>query len=325
VDKDSKKRKELAFVRVAALRGCFVLLIFALAAGFCPADDTESAKASAQSAAAEFPESKGVEETPAKLYAPVPDSEILEGVRDGTRWQAVDPRDPDPTAKAYYHLVILAHTTSPEAFANSVRRGVSYANLFHEPWKYRGEVIHYEGELTLLRPNGTPRFLEGDGFDIQNVYEGWIFNTELNYDNPVCVAFTELPAGLKPSDRISVLVSVDGYFFKKLRYEDGARQTRDAPLLISRTIQIRKAPARTDSGWQVAKYFGGTFLGVLGLLVVLTIALNWWYRQGDRRIHAALAAAKTVEFENMEPEATAEVPSAAPRNRLEDFRPRGPI
>jgi hypothetical protein len=228
----------------------------------------------------------------------------------------VNVRDPDPEAKAYYHLLILAHTTSPEAFANSARRGVTYANLFHEPWKYRGEVIHYEGELTLLRANGTPKYLEGDGFGIQNVYEGWIFNTDLNYDNAVEVAITELPPGLQPSEKMSALVSFDGYFFKKLRYTDSARQTRDAPLLIGRTIQLRKAPAQMDSAWPVAKFFGAAFLGALGLLVLLTIALTWWYRQGDRRIHAALSAAKTVEFENMEPAPVSDVP---PRNRLEDY------
>ena len=134
------------------------------------------------------------------------------------------------------------------------------------------------------------------------------------------MAFTELPPGLKASEKkISVMVSFDGYFFKKLRYKDGARQTRDAPLLIGRTVQLLKLPADTNSAWPVARFFGTAFLGALGLLVVLTIALTWWYRHGDRRIHTALAATKTVEFENLEPEPAPEPRPMPPHNRLEDY------
>jgi hypothetical protein len=206
--------------------------------------------------------------------------------------------------------------------ANSAQRGVTFANLFQEPWKYRGEVIHYEGELSRLSPMGAPQFLEGEAFGIRNMYEAWIFNPEVNFDNPLCVALTELPTGLEATGkRISVPVAVDGYFFKKMRYKDAAGQLRDAPMLIGHSIQVKQVPITINSAGPFSKLLGTAFLCVLGMLVVLTVALSWWYRRGDRRIYSVLESSRSVSFEDVAPESepSPEDQPGQPRNRLQDY------
>src|SRR5262249_28697678 len=64
--------------------------------------------------------------------------------------------DPPEEVKAYCLALTTAHATSSEAFANSARRDLTYAHLFEEPEKYRGEVVHYQGRLKRVRQFDAP-------------------------------------------------------------------------------------------------------------------------------------------------------------------------
>jgi hypothetical protein len=271
--------------------------------------------------ASENPENRDDEPTDTAAVAPKLNPDLLDEVKDSRLIPEADVKDPPAEARAYYQALIYARTTPPEVFARSTRRDLTYAHLFQEPWKYRGEIVHVEGQMTRLRRFDPPKFVQGEAYGITDLYEGWIFTTDTNFANPFCVIFTELPGGLVVNERLNRLASCDGYFFKKWRYKDGAGQTRDVPMLIGRSVQLKKEAPEMGSAVPFSRLLGTAFLGVLGILVLLTIALTWWYRQGDRRIHAALAASRSVAFENAEPEVEPlpEVSPVSPRNRLEDF------
>jgi hypothetical protein len=337
VVKNPKNSEEPPVVRAAhpwnlLLGWCWwTLAVGLLCVGLGWANDAEAASQATQSTAAGSENSKdpGDESPSPKPRAPSLNPENLEDVKDGRPVPEADETDLSGEIKAYFDAMIQAKSTAPEVLADSARRDLTFAHLFEEPWKYRGEVVHFEGQLTRIRRFDPPRFFKGGAYGIDNLYEGWIFSVDTNYVNPLVAMFTELPPGLTVKEKTDKMVSLDGYFFKKFRYKDGEGKTRDAPLLIGRTVRLLKTPPAIGSVASFSKVLGTAFLGVLAVLVILTVALTWWYRKGDRRIHSVLAAAKPAVFTEPEPvfpeqpepkaEPLAEDWPVQPHNRLENF------
>lgn len=194
--------------------------------------------------------------------------------------------------RAYTYLLIQAHRTSTQAFANSVRRDLTYAHLLEQPSTYRGEVVHLEGRLKRLRRFDAPTAARQEG--ILEIYEGWVFD-DLYFTNPYCVLCTDTPSDIAVGERIEERVQFDGYFFKRYRYKDGEGRYRDCPLLIGHTLVKRPvAAAAPESVWSFSKAFLPMFLGFITAAALLTAGLAWWFRRGDDAVHARLQAAREV-------------------------------
>jgi hypothetical protein len=191
-------------------------------------------------------------------------------------------------AKAYCEVVIHANQTSQEVFGRAARRDVTFAHLFEEPAKYRGEVIHVAGRLKRLRRFEAPGPVQQAG--IPFIYEGWIFDAERYGANPTCVIFTELPSGLEVQEELDKRVGFDGYFFKRYRYQ-AQDAWRDAPLLIGNTIVLARGDRAASSGdggpW--TQPIVALILTVVGVSVGLILCLALWFRSSDRRIRRLLS------------------------------------
>jgi hypothetical protein len=213
----------------------------------------------------------------------------LESVKDG------EPIRSGEEGLAFCEALVKAHQTSDQAFRQSATRGLTYANLFNEPQLHRGKVIHFEGLLRRLSRFEPPAETKLDG--VKDQYEGWMFDPERYGANPVCVVFTDLPAGLETGDKLDTRVSVDGYFFKKYRYKS-ADGTRDAPLLIARTLTVKQAPSKPDSeeGGFFSGFMAVTFMAALGGVFLLALLLTLWYRRSDRQVQQRLMTAQTSSF-----------------------------
>src|SRR5262249_930842 len=155
--------------------------------------------------------------------------------------------------------------------------------LFEEPEKYRGQVIHVEGRLRMLRRFSASRFAAKQG--VPTLYEGWIF-AEAYLGNPYCVIVTEVPSSTPIGERLERPVAFDGYFFKRYRYKAGDTW-REAPLLIGRSL-LDGAPLPGSETSGLADSLLPALFTVLGLTVALVGGLAWWYVRGDRRVRALL-------------------------------------
>jgi len=228
----------------------------------------------------------------------VPPLVNLESVRDET------PVRSGEEGLAFCEALVKAHKTSNHAFQNSVTKGLTYANLFYESKLYRGKVVHFEGRLRRLIRFEPPGETKLDG--VTDQYEGWVFDPEIYGANPVCVVFTELPAGLEPGDKLDVRVSFDGYYFKKYRYK-AADNWRDAPLLIGHTIIVKQMPAKADAeeGGLFSSFMAVTFMVLLGCVFFLAFALTLWYRRSDQQVQQRLSNAQASSF--MEPGVSEEI------------------
>ncbi len=231
----------------------------------------------------------GLPENPEPDVSKAPPLVNLESVKDG------EPIRSGEEGLAFCEALVKAHQTSDQAFSQSATRGLTYANLFSEPQLHRGKVVHFEGLLRRLSRFEPPAETKLDG--VKDQYEGWMFDPERYGAHPVCVIFTDLPAGLEPGDRLDARVSVDGYFFKRYRYKS-ADGTRDAPLLISRTLMLKQAPSKPDSeeGGFFSGFMAVTFMAALGGVFLLALLLTLWYRRSDRQVQQRLMTAQTSSF-----------------------------
>jgi hypothetical protein len=219
--------------------------------------------------------------------APVLDPDVLAVAQD---------RKPSlpKEAGAQDYILLEAQKTPLAAFAKSSRKDITFAHLWEEPEKYRGQVVHIAGRLKRLRQFDTSDFARQRGLKV--VYEGWIYGDEY-FSNPYCVLFTELPTGVQIGESVEYRVAFDGYFFKRYRYEAGDGW-REAPLLIGRSVRLREelAAPSAEGSEAVSDFLVPAFLTVVLATAVLGIGLAWWFRRGDQRVQARLSQARLAGF-----------------------------
>jgi len=230
---------------------------------------------------------------PAKALPVDPD--LLLGVEDRAPVRNADENYDE--FQAYNLLLVRAHKTAAGAFAKGARRDLTFAHLFEEPAKYRGQIVHIEGLLRRLRKFDAARLAAKEG--VPALYEGWVFDAEYGY-NPYCVIVTELPKSIQIGEKLDRHVSFDGYFFKRYRYKAGDG-VRDAPLLIGRTLtpsasQGTAANARAPWLDSSTPWLLIAFLAILLVTAGFGIALTLWFKRGDKQVRARLDAARDAAF-----------------------------
>ena len=230
---------------------------------------------------------------PAKALPVDPD--LLLGVEDRAPVRNADENYDE--FQAYNLLLVRAHKTAAGAFAKGARRDLTFAHLFEEPAKYRGQIVHIEGLLRRLRKFDAARLAAKEG--VPALYEGWVFDAEYGY-NPYCVIVTELPKSIQIGEKLDRHVSFDGYFFKRYRYK-AADGVRDAPLLIGRTLtpsasQGTAANARAPWLDSSTPWLLIAFLAILLVTAGFGIALTLWFKRGDKQVRARLDAARDAAF-----------------------------
>jgi hypothetical protein len=223
--------------------------------------------------------------------APRIDPDLLAGIED--RAPVRSAAENYGEAQAYNYLLVQAAATPMAAFAKSARRDVTFAHLFEEPSKYRGQVVHIEGRLGRLRRFDAPRIAVRQGVPV--LYEGWIFG-DAYFSNPYCVIATAVPKSIPLGETLNQRVGFDGYFFKRYRYKAGDGW-RDAPLLIGHALLDRESISPgNDSGGSVPKLLLPILVAVLGASVLLVASLHWWFRRADRRVRMYLDTTRNASF-----------------------------
>jgi hypothetical protein len=205
---------------------------------------------------------------------------------------------------AYSNVLVMAYYTSEAAFRKASRGDLTYAQVFADPSRYRGEVVHIGGRLKRLSRLEAP--LEAKAQGVSDLYEAWIFNDAFGM-NPFVAVFSVLPARMNDlvgQDKIKgvgVDVSFDGYFYKKFRYkaaDSKERTAREAPVFIGRTLVPRFGPPAPEepAGEDWSGQIMAVFLGIVGLGVVVVVGLTWWFRRSDEAVRRRLVANRRPEF-----------------------------
>ncbi len=196
----------------------------------------------------------------------------------------------DLEASAYCQFVLMAYQTAAEAFTQSARRDLTYADLMSQPKANRGEVVEVKGRLRRLRKVYVPQALQILG--VAELYEGWVFQ-EIYGPNPICILLTQLPEDIKPFEKNDYVIEFQGYFFKKYRYKtanSGSENPwKDTPLLIGKTLKVtRGAPTDSDETTAWATGLLPVFVVFLVVIVSGIIGLIVWFLKSDRKIKSRL-------------------------------------
>jgi hypothetical protein len=213
--------------------------------------------------------------------------------------------------EVFIDTLVQAYYTSTGAFGRAARRDLTFAQIFEEPRKFRGVVIHIKGELGRLARHDPPPEAVARG--VTDLYQADIF-----YDaqglNPFVALFTDLPPRLRPylgEKRLGekkIEVSFDGYFFKKFRAKAGdskANTARDYPVFIGKSLVIATLPPQTaEDNW--SSHLMVAFVGFVLFVVVGIILLTWWFRRSDDRARRRLAALREANLVLPTPEIPAE-------------------
>jgi hypothetical protein len=193
-------------------------------------------------------------------------------------------------ADAFARTLVLAQWTDTAVLDKAGRRDLTYVQLFRETPKYRGQVVRLEGRMKRIRRDDEPPEKAREA-GVSHLYEGWMFNDDFGV-NPVCCLFTDLPDGLRVSEKMEERVEFAGYLFKRYRYKavdtPKAGQWREAPLLIGRVVAV--FPRATDTSNEWSWLLLSAFLAVIGGTVVFVVLLTLWLRRDDARVRRRLAA-----------------------------------
>jgi hypothetical protein len=201
-------------------------------------------------------------------------------------------------SEAFADLLVQAHFTSAAAFHADARHDLTYAQVFAEPARYRGVVMHVRGRLARLSRLDPPLAAKAQG--VSDQFEAWVFY-DLQGLNPFCCIFTELPASLRRfvgQERLAdreVEVAFDGYFYKKFRYKaaDSKPSTaRDAPVFVGRALVLLTPPAPPAEPDDWGTHMMLVFVGVVAFVVAAGVALTWWFRRSDERVRRRLRDAR---------------------------------
>ncbi len=199
-----------------------------------------------------------------------------------------------PTAKkddlevmAYWEIALAASRTDPEAFRRAADLSLTRADLMNQPSRNRGKVVRITGRLVRLRKIEPTAMGAQAGVPI--LYEGWII-TEAYGANPSVVLVSVLPEGMTPSETMETDVEVDGFFYKRYRYESagpGPDGTlfRKAPLIMGRairrgvTVPVMDSPEKKAMG-SLLPWFLALVAGTGGLTALLT----FWMGRRDEKV-----------------------------------------
>ncbi|HEV3142910.1 MAG TPA: hypothetical protein VGZ47_03400 [Gemmataceae bacterium] len=184
-------------------------------------------------------------DVPAEWLQQIEDDKPLAGAKDNAEER-----------KGFDRFVVFARKQPLEALAQNVNREIDSLKLMSsERPKFRGDLVHLAGRLIRLVKMKADAELQKEG--VPELYEGWV--REENNVNPVAVILSELPTGLRPAEKLSRFVAVDGFFFKLYRYSDPEGTERRAPLLIGRTFsknepapeEVQQPKATIEPPWKM--------------------------------------------------------------------------
>ncbi len=144
---------------------------------------------------------------------------LLRALRDDTPLPSPDEMTPAAVNENFllHDGLLKVLRAPPEAFDRVAQSALGVEEVEANPWKYRGQVLRFYGQLQRIRELKPPERLRQ--FGARGLYEVWILVKWRDLRWPVCL-LTPVSFGFAPGDSFpaGVEVSVTGYFVKKLRF-----------------------------------------------------------------------------------------------------------
>ncbi|MFO0866402.1 MAG: hypothetical protein U0744_17450 [Gemmataceae bacterium] len=246
--------------------------------------------------------------TTATDRAPQLNEEWLSLIKDGTAMPRIAgrlpgeiPREEMAAYNLYGQALVYASQTPAEAFVKSAEDNsdIFFSHLWNAPQKHRGKVVTVRGRLVKLEKLDATLNARKEG--VHHLYEGWVFG-QTKGATPYCIQFVTLPKNLKPAEQMREEIVFHGYFIKKVKYRGGDGKDHVSPMLIGATArllndaELKKEEEASTTPFPITTLIIGSCL--VGVVTVLLLAMNRWFRRGDDRTRSELVniqAQSTIE------------------------------
>ena len=214
------------------------------------------------------------------------------------------PKDPaNREQDVYFDMIIYANRTNPAALDRAALRDEGlWAKVFHEPAKYRGQVLHFEGRLKRLRQYPRRRrwpSRAARGITTKDTCPSMPGKTTRCSSSARSCRRTSSRAKPGRAGRVQRLLLQDLPLHGRGHEADAQgppRPAADRPHHHP-TGAPAPAPETSDDGsaWSdLAR--PGCFSASIGLAVALLFLLGYWFRSGDRHVHGRVSTARYGEF-----------------------------
>lgn len=163
--------------------------------------------------------------------AEAPPAQVVPGV--DPQWFA-DLRDDAPFRPAETAALFQVFGALRQAGAAAIREAsvgkLEYIQLFKQPGAYRGRLVTFRGRVEGAFKRTAPANEQG----ITEYFEVW---TEHEDHRGLVAAYClELPAEFPLGDRLKQPIELTGFYFKRLAYQDRARELSTVPLLVAQSF-----------------------------------------------------------------------------------------
>jgi hypothetical protein len=230
----------------------------------------------------------------ARELNPKADPDRLHNIEDEERWP--DPRRNPHEWASFKYLMGMAKDVPADVMARNARTDLSFAQLFTDPGKYRGQIVRVMGDLRELTRWDATHDLPNAG--ITEYYDAWIYDSY--YNALIYAVLLHMPEGLELGPQQGKYVEVDGYLYKKLAYpsrevREGktSNQWRLAPMLVAPTLRLARPPAApSDDAWMDSQTVVIIVACLIGAPVALGIGLGIWFRRSDRALRQRINAVR---------------------------------
>lgn len=142
---------------------------------------------------------------------------------------------------AYWMLMRWARTSSSTELEKRAARDVAFTQLFDQPDKFRGKLIHLKMHVRRVLVHEDPE----NELGLKKVYEIWGWTDE-SKSFPYVVVVPEIPKALPVGTDIRSEVIFTGYFLKVMAYQ-AFEAKRGSPLLVGRVRMAAPRPVAQTS------------------------------------------------------------------------------
>ena len=247
--------------RTVGLVAALAVALVGVAQGQTPQPPASPSAADALDARPPLPPEEPKRPPAAAEYRMNPDRRIYTEIQDGFPVQS-EQQNPDEY-QAWTEVVNFARTRTVAGLERYAARDLTPEDLVRSPSTrssptggsvFRLALVRFDGKLTKVRRVEPTKALAELG--LKDLYEGWLVPVDEPPSEPVCVVFTDPPAGLDLGEQHDRWVTFAGYFFKVMAYPGPNADVKKepnpkspaaagwllAPLLVGRSVTLLPGP-----------------------------------------------------------------------------------
>jgi hypothetical protein len=175
-----------------------------------------------------------------------------------------------------YYLLAKTRKIPLAQLKKAARDDIAFGVLMNESKTFLGTLMTVKGEVRRILPDPIGK----NEYGVDKAFEVCLFNRETG-KSPYRIICSSLPKGIPQGEALEsgTIVTVTGYYFKRIGYLTESKRLHVAPLIIAGTLEWhRPASATRPNDMDIIPYIIG-IASVIGVVAAFTL---YRFRKSDR-------------------------------------------